>query len=375
MKKRLTNFFAPMLIALIATSIGAFPIAYAEQTTAQDKAMDIIENVLSADLSKYTISLKHDSTLDGVPLAKDNRKITTLQYELSSEGSTVDVSFIVEKGIVLQCIILPMYEQVITDKQYTIPFDSIKGFLERYQTYTKIDSTNLLATLDNVDLTKDSTTVLGNTKLTISSNSFWPGTNLTVFKWTHTLNGVDYPSLQVSFQKNGAISSFIDNRALYTIGDTSINISKEQAIDIALKNLRSYSYNLPDGSIVKDFDVAENNILAELTTSSVNYELRPCWDIRMPLNQTYPGSVHGITAFIWANTGEIISYSNIAFGGVDEVDNGDISGSELPSVSPSQSSLQTNNLPLGVGTATVIAIIIAAIAVTTIVLVVKKRNK
>ena len=130
MKKRLTNFFAPMLIALIATSIGAFPIAYAEQTTAQDKAMDIIENVLSADLSKYTISLKHDSTLDGVPLAKDNRKITTLQYELSSEGSTVDVSFIVEKGIVLQCIILPMYEQVITDKQYTIPFDSIKGFLE-----------------------------------------------------------------------------------------------------------------------------------------------------------------------------------------------------------------------------------------------------
>jgi hypothetical protein len=40
----------------------------------------------------------------------------------------------------------------------------------------------------------------------------------------------------------------------------------------------------------------------------------------MPLNQTYPGSVRGIAVFIWANTGEIISMSNIAFGGADYPD-------------------------------------------------------
>src|SRR5690554_6047574 len=112
MKKQLTKIFAPLLIALIAASFGAFPAVYAQQTTAQDKAMDIIENVLSADLSKYTISLKHDSTLDGVPLANETRTINTLLYTLSSEDSTLDVNFIVEKGIVVQCNVLPMYEQV-----------------------------------------------------------------------------------------------------------------------------------------------------------------------------------------------------------------------------------------------------------------------
>ena len=375
MKKQLTKIFAPLLIALIAASFGAFPAAYAEQTTAQDKAMDIIENVLSVDLSKYIISLKHDSTLDGVPLANDTRTINTLLYTLSSEDSTLDVNFIVEKGIVVQCNVLPMYEQVITDKQYTNLLDAVKGFLERYQTQTKIDSTNLIAMLDNVDITKDSITTVGNTKLAISANSFWPGTDQTTFKWIQTANGADYTSLQVSFHKNGTIASIIDTRALYTIGDTSINISKEQAIDIALKNLSSYSYEMPDGSIVKDFNVAKDKVLAQLATSPVNYELRPYWDIRMPLNQTYPGSVQGITAFIWANTGEIISYSNVAIGGVDGADNGDTSDAELTTTSPSPSSPKTNEASIDLGMVGIIAVVAVAIAAIATTVIVKKRSK
>jgi len=373
----MNKVFTTLLVALIVTSLEAFPAVYAQQTTAQDKAMDFIENVLSVDLSKYTISLKHDSTLDGVPLAKDNRTINTLLYTLSSKDSKIDINFIIEKGIIVQCNILPKYEQIITDKQYTNLLDAVKDFLERYQTHTKIDSTNLLAMLDDVDITKDSTTTVNNTKLTISSNSFWHGIDQTVFKWIHTINGADYTSLQVSFHKNGAIASIIDTRALYTIGDTSINISKEQAIDIALKNLSSYSYEMPDGSIVKDFNVTEDKILAKLATSPVNYELRPYWDIRMPLNQTYPGGVQGITAFIWANTGEIISYNNIAFGGVgvDGSDNSDISDSELPAVAPSQSSLETNNVTIDHSVVAVIAVVITVIAVATIALIIKKRSK
>lgn len=372
MKKQLTKIFIPLLIALIATSLWASLTAYAEQTTAQDKALDIVENVISVDLSKYTISLKHDSTLDGVPLAKeDNREINTLLYTLSSEDSTVDVNFIIEKGVVVQCNIHPLYEQVITDRKYTNLLDAVKGFLGRYQDYTKIDS-DLTAMLDNVDITKDSTTTVGNTKLRVSSNSFWPGTDLKVFKWVYTVNGADYTSLQVSFHKNGGIASIIDDRSLYTIGDTSINISREQAIDIALKNLPSYSYEMPDGFIVKDFNVTEDKILAELATSPVNYELRPYWDIRMPLNQTYPGSVQGITAFIWANTGEISSYSNVAFGGIDNTDPSD---SELPTVSPSQSPIAADDAPIDFGVATVIAVIVIALTATPIALIVKKKSK
>jgi hypothetical protein len=143
------------------------------------------------------------------------------------------------------------------------------------------------------------------------------GDCLTFFSWISTINGADYTSLQLGFHKDGTLDSFRDDRTVYAIGDTSINISREQAIDIALENLSDYSYEMSDHSVVMDFNVTVDKIVAKLATSPVNSVLRPYWDIRMPLNQTYPGSVVGITAFLWANTGEIISYSNIAFGGTD----------------------------------------------------------
>jgi hypothetical protein len=126
---------------------------------------------------------------------------------------------------------------------------------------------------------------------------------------------------------------------------------------------------------VKDFNVAKDKVLAQLATSPVNYELRPYWDIRMPLNQTYPGSVQGITAFIWANTGEIISYSNIAIGGVNGADNGDTSDSELTTTSPSPSSPETNETSIDLGMVVIIAVVAVAIAAIATTVIVKKRSK
>jgi hypothetical protein len=89
----------------------------------------------------------------------------------------------------------------------------------------------------------------------------------------------------------------------------------------------------------------------------------------MPLNQTYPGSVQGITVFIWANTGEIISYSNIAFGGVAD---GDTSDSEIASVTPSQSPIETDGASIDPGMTTVIAVMIVAFTATAIALILRK---
>jgi hypothetical protein len=112
-----------------------------------------------------------------------------------------------------------------------------------------------------------------------------------------------------------------DTRALYTVSDASVKFSKEQAIDIAIEGLKYYSYELPDGSIVKDFKVSKDNVVATLETYKFDYELRPYWDVRMLLDEVYPGNVFALSAFIWANTGEIIEYSNMASGGIDYPDN------------------------------------------------------
>jgi hypothetical protein len=86
---------------------------------------------------------------------------------------------------------------------------------------------------------------------------------------------------------------------------------------------------MPDGSVVKDFKVSKDAAVATLVTYSGAYELRPYWDVRMFLDEMAPGGVFGITAFIWANTGDVISYSNMATGGTVYPDSYNPTGSEL----------------------------------------------
>jgi len=367
MRLKLSKVFLPLVVVLSA-SILTLSAARADQSAIQEQVLAFIEDALPLDLSKYTIELKSHSTLDtstipGSTSIPNSRVVDNVKYSLISSESTVDVICKVENNIVRYCQIYPMNGSVIRDKQYTNLLDAVRSLLDKYQAYNKLDSTNLKSMLDNVDVTKDVTNTVNDTKFTVTNNNF-AGKELTTFKWTLTLNGADYTSLEVCFEKDGTFQSLIDTRAIYKIGDTSINISREQAISIALENLRSYSYEMPGQYMVSDFNVTEDGIKAELATSTKIYELRPYWDIRMPLNQTYPGNVQGITAFIWANSGEIISYSNIAFGGVDN--------SETPSPEATSSPEATNSSSPNIGI--IIAIALAAISLTVAsVIIVKKK--
>jgi hypothetical protein len=230
--------------------------------------------------------------------------------------------------------------------------------------YTKIDSSNLIAMLNNVDITKDSTVTKENTKLTIT-NSYLLGRNQIVFSWVQVINGVESRiGTSLEFDTDGNFISLGDSRTLYTLGDMSVNISEKQAIDIALENLKHYSYDMYEGEVVKDFKVSRNNIVATLVTASVDYELRPYWDVRMTIDKVYPGNVHGITAFIWANTGEIISYSNMAYGGTYNVD-GSVGFSDTELASSSDNTLV-------IVVATIVVVIVVALAIG---LVVKKKHR
>jgi hypothetical protein len=328
MKKLLPRVCLTLAIVLVTTSLGALPATHANQATAQEQALNFIENALPVNLSKYNLTFVKYSTIDG--------EIGDLKYILSSEEGTVDVLCKVEQNVLTNCHIYPMNGPVFRDRQYANLLDAVKSFLEKYKTYSKIDSTNLTAMLNNIDLTKNTTTTANDIKLTITNN-FWMGEDHTYFNWAYTVNGADYSLLQLGFLKDGSFEAFLDNRAVYTFSDTSVNFSREQAIEIALGNLSSYSYKMPDQSTISDFNVTKEKIFAELAVSRANYEFRPYWDIRMPLNQTYPGSVQGISVFIWANSGEIISYGNIAFGGIEYSNNSNPKPSLSPTLFPSPS--------------------------------------
>jgi hypothetical protein len=133
------------------------------------------------------------------------------------------------------------------------------------------------------------------------------GADMTTLSWTYTVDGVDYTSLKVGF-RDGIFNGLNDNRGVYTIGDTSVKFSKEQAIDIAMEYLGTYSYLMPDGTRISGFNVTEDQTVAELRSavrdSSVLY---PSWRVTLHLNQTYPGSVDALVVLVWANSGEVFS--------------------------------------------------------------------
>jgi hypothetical protein len=306
------------------------------------------------DISQYNVTLKNHLQY-GI---KD-----TFGYTLESDESRLLIVFDIERNVLRSCQVYAEKGQVISDKQHDNLIDAAKSFLEKYQAYTKIDSTNLIKMLDKIDPTKDSTITEGNVEL-IVSNYDKVGTELTLFKWAYIVNGAEYNSLQVGFQtKTMAFDVLLDTRALYSVGDTTVNVSSEEAIDLAVKYSERYSYAMPDGSQISGFNITKEKTTTELLTTALNTtELRPYWMVRMYLNQTYPGSVIGLTVFIWANNGEVFDCSNIAVGGAYE--------SPSPETeTPLPTSPTDNTLPL------VITVVATIIGTSAIVVVLKKRHK
>jgi len=392
MKKRLTKLFALLFVVLITMSFfGALSTPFANQTVmaqydlspipprgtnppldpsqtlaAQEKALNIMRNVISIDFSKYTLTLDSSSILDAKPLSEDTREITVLKYVLTplesigDETAGINIFFNLEKDVVTSYYIMPV-TQIITNTQYVNQRNAIVGFLEKYQIYTHIDSSNLIAMLNDVDLTKSSTTTQGNIKLKVSADSLW-GVSQVNLRWTYTVKGADYTALEITVNARGFVTYMFDDRALYTIGDTSVNISMEQAVDIAIENLWTYSYEMHDGTVVKDFKVDKDATLPVLCVVAVDYVLRPYWDVSLYLDEVYPGSVFGIKVLIWADTGEIISYGNMADGGISSIDN----------VNFSDADSALGNVWVFVGVM-VVAVAVAALVIGAII--VKKRHR
>jgi len=64
-------------------------------------------------------------------------------------------------------MVSPRRGQVIANKQYNSQLAAVQDFLVKYQTYTKIDSRDLIVMLNSVDATKDAITYTENLRLVL----------------------------------------------------------------------------------------------------------------------------------------------------------------------------------------------------------------
>jgi hypothetical protein len=307
-----------LLLALVALGIllgtvivsSGMPSAPSTLSIEQSKALAFIENVLPIDSSQYNITFRppfssNFSHSEGLKIIGSESLIETYSLESKDSSLTFICSFYEEA--LYQCQLGADKGSIITDQSYANITEAAKSFLEKYQAYSSLNSTEMIAILSNVDPTQNPTVISGDLKLTVThkdltGTAFGDSIN---FRWVHITNGCEYLLIDLAF-KDGVFSGFIDHRPRYTVGDTAVNISKAQAVTIAMEAIKNYSYKMSDDWVVTGFNVTENRITANLMpTVKEGNVLYPAWSVTLPLNGTWPGSVTELLVGIWAGTGEV----------------------------------------------------------------------
>ena len=274
-------------------------------STSASKAMAIIRDVIQIDVAKYQATLLSNTVEDRADLGGVIEEVIKYSFVNSVSRIELTLRFRNNHFSLFQLSQLegfPNYPPLYTKSQPRDILQAGMGLLERYKSvmgepYLE-EMSRLLASANETN--GDQT--LGNTKLRISD---YGGNAEILFHYTE--NGTDFSvkRLHVVFQ-NHVIMELSDDWLLYKIGTAQVDISREQAIQIAKNAARDYSW-ISSGVQVSDFGILDEPVSAEFYPHSRTEYLTlvPYWYVTLHLDKTYPGGVNVIAVGVWADTGEI----------------------------------------------------------------------
>ncbi len=200
-----------LILIVASTALFAYlPSAYLTENCNADEILLFLEEVVRIDVSKYDVtmlgtSVTYPDWLDGLPQV-------TGKYTLESETNKLDVLFKLRNDTLSWCLMRvmegsPHYLNVQSGNIR----DMADDFLERYQDYLGDYELEAMRNVLDGRIVDNSTTTIGNLKLTMSVTSF-----SSYFEWRYTLEGTDCNGVDISFH-NGHFYAFGDDRQYYPI--------------------------------------------------------------------------------------------------------------------------------------------------------------
>ncbi len=359
-----------LILACIFTILVAFvigvPTTQAQTaSTAPEKALMFINDVIQPDMSKYKITLVSD--IVGTPLNQSTTQ-EVVDYHLDANGSGPDVLCVFTNNVLTSAQLTPSSAYANNNASSTLTTNILYANLSElalstlkgYEIYTGENLQTMTNALANVDVTQNSTSVSGDMKLTVENNP--PFTDVSL---KYTYNGTDYTGVDFGF-KDGQFYTFMDDRSLWFIGNTDVNINETQAINIAQQYLQNYSYTLDDGTVVKSFNVTSIQATPNFYPRDNSSTIYPYWSVQLDFNQLYPGNVYAVSIGIWADTGTVFLSQPIGVEGGGPAPTPSASTSQ-----PAQSHGQTEISPIDISLATGLVIVIAIVSA----ILVKTRKK
>jgi len=269
--------------------------------TSPDKALTFLTDVVHLDMTKY-LATKESNTVE---YRSDLGGIVEeiMKYSLTYTSSKVDVTLRFRNASLSRYSLdvlegTPYYSQL----QPTKLIDAAKGILERYQQYSGTSHLGAMRNmLETVNEIGDFETTSGNVKLIISNKG-------NTIQFVYTSNNINFQakSVVLTFDNYGFLESLTDDWSLFRVGSTEVNVSKEEAINIAIECAKDCSWTV-NGEIINNFTLVTESASAELWPHSREEPLAliPYWYVTIPLDRFYPERVDRIAVGLWADTGEV----------------------------------------------------------------------
>ena len=275
----------------------------------QATALLFLKNVPQLDVNKYIVTLGYSTASAPNDYPADYLGYGFVYWNNGVER-TANASFTISNNAVTAFSLESTGGQLFTAYEISNSFDTATKFMQNYQTWTNDPDINKMITLLNrIGSEKNATEQTGNINLKIMVTNFY-----TTFSWSYNYNEVDYSGVTLSLSDFPGFSSisFTDNRGIYKIGNTNIEISKQQATNTAVNFVRNYHYAINFGNAtiatIKDLNINETSIQANLLATSRNQiTLYPYWRVQVPLDHTYPEKTYAVTVDVWADTGAVFN--------------------------------------------------------------------
>ena len=276
--------------------------------TGSDKAISFIRDVAQIDITQYQITLLSDTIQYRSDLGGVLEEV--MKFTLSNNESQIDITLRfrnnhfskyqlnIDEGSVL-------YNQ----PQTTDTLAATKNLIVRYKTYTGDAYLNDMSTLmANVNGLSSNGTIFNHIRLQVSDSE----ASSQVFLM-YTENGVDFSgkSLWLVFDNN-ILTQLTDGWFLLTAGSTTVNISQDQAVQIAKDFLKNYSWNA-NGTEVSNVTVLETPLSIQFSPHPRDQFLTliPYWYVTLYLDKVYPDGVNRIAVGVWADTGQVANVQRL----------------------------------------------------------------
>ncbi|MCW4004802.1 MAG: winged helix-turn-helix domain-containing protein [Candidatus Bathyarchaeota archaeon] len=266
-----------------------------------NKVATLLRDVAQIDTTKYKITLLSNT----VEQRQDfNVAEELLKYSLTSPTSNLDASFRFRDNHLSRYQLNPIESQPIyTRTQPGDVLENAKATLSRYRDYSGDAYLDQMANLIvQVNQLENTEVTEGNMKLKITIVG---GT--VDFLWMYTDKGIDFSakSLRMTFQSN-ILTTLTDGYFLFTIGNTNLAISQDQAVTIAKNHVKTLTWNI-DGKQTSGFNAQDTPVSVELLPHprGDSVALVPYWYVVLRLDKVYAGGINIVTVGVYADTGEI----------------------------------------------------------------------